>query len=1154
MRGKRRLGVALAVSLLALAAGTGPAAADTTLGSSLADPNEGASFGGSAGITAYQVAAGGETLTAPADGTITSWSVRSSDVGAEYELRIIRPGAGGTFTAAGTSAPQRIVGPGDLVRGPYAVSLPVKAGDMVALDVLAGAGAPINNTVAPAADEMDYFNDPFADGLSASPVIPPPLGSSQELLLQATFRPEAAKGPETGGGGGGTPAPPPVARLSAQDIAGSLRLDASVSASGGSRITGYKVRLDEPAGSSDLECGSGSPVVIPRFSAAARGTATLTVTTADGQSSSTSVPYSGTAMRPLLRRAAKGAHAATNLLLPEVVDYQCLPAQSNPATTGPVTEQNCEMHAGIVHVRGCGLTEVPALCGGVPTPERHIIEAHLIPEKSIRARLGCEGPRVIFARAGARARGSSRASLNQQVSRTQQILASLMDNFYVSTKPVLVNGVLVTPAAGAAVVLAVGGLESTSFIKHYGVYLVSSNSIEGLGGFPLQHGKLDLDVSKLGAAEAPFASFAIKNPVTFGRFTQLAVGAALEQFGGVPSLPITGSFTATFVQGGATVLAFNIALNKLFSNPLDDAPFTGSTTLVTTNEKGLEPATLDINVPDLNLAGVLDLSNLKLHWVGATNEVSGSFGVGVDEAHGAVGGTLAFKGNNFLRGSAFYQADEGGGIQLVGPLFLIGMEEGMTLYQREVPGSATTLFGTADLSVGPAISNKSCGVAQAHGQAELSFYPGPFTLTALNTLELFCIPLRQSYMTANSDGYVEMGGNIQLDVPEVFSVHANLDGQAYLDIKDLSKSHFQIDGSASGTLILPDPIGHVSLSAEAVISDLGAGVCTDVNVLGHDFHPGVTESFRPPPLTGAQFIAQLNLAGDGCSLSPYQPLGKGGAPAITTSRGHRVRRPYSFTAAAGAQDTVVVVHGSGGAPDVTLTGPGGQRIDTTVESASASHLVLRQASTGTTLVEIAGSAAGRWTFAPDPASPPVLGAQIAHTLPPPHLTASVTGGGSQRTLRYAITPQPGLSVSFLEKGTHGGQNLGPARGRSGAIRFVPSQASGTREILAVLTQNGQPRPALVVARFHAAAPRPGRASRIRVSRSRGGLLVSFRPGALARFSVVAVSFAEGRSALVASKPGAGTVLIAEVAAGAKVRKVSITGYRAGLRGPAATLR
>ncbi len=674
-------------------------------------------------------------------------------------------------------------------------------------------------------------------------------------------------------------------------------------------------------------------------------------------------------MRPLLRRAAKGAHAATNLLLPEVVDYQCLPAQSNPATTGPVTEQNCEMHAGIVHVRGCGLTEVPALCGGVPTPERHIIEAHLIPEKTVRARLGCEGPRAIFARDGARARASSGASLNTQISREQQVLASLMDNFYVSTKPVLVNGVLVTPAAGAAIVLAVGGLESTSFIKHYGVYLVSSNSIEGLGGFPLQHGKLDLDVSRLGAAEVPFASFAIKNPITFGRFTQLAVGAALEQFGGVPSLPIQGSFTATFVQGGATVLAFNIVLNKLFSNPLDDAPFTGSTTLVTNNERGLEPTTLDLNVPDLNLAGVLDLSNLKLHWVGATNEISGSFGVGVDEAHGAVGGTLAFKGNNFLRGSAFYQADEGGGIQLVGPLFLIGMEEGLTLYQPGAPGSATTLFGTADLSVGPAISNKSCGVAQAHGQAELSFYPGPFTLTAINTLELFCIPLRQSYMTANSDGYVEMGGNIQLDVPEVFSVHANLDGQAYLDVKNLSRSHFQIDGSASGTLVLPDPIGHVSLSAEAVISDLGAGVCTDVNVLGHDFHPGVTENFRPPPLTGAQFIAQLNLAGDGCSLSPYQPLGKGGAPAITTSRGHRARRPYAFTAAAGAQDTVVVVHGGGGAPDVTLTGPGGQRIDTTAESASASHLVLRQASTGTTLVEIAGSAAGRWTFAPDPASP-----------------------------------------------------------------------------------------------------------------------------------------------------------------------------------------
>lgn len=1144
----------LGVSLLALA-GAAPALADTTLGSDLSHPDESARFGAGAPIAAYQVGAAGETLTAPSSGAITAWSVRSNEEGAEYELRILRPGAGGTFTPMGASAPIRVADNSGSVSGPFAVSLPVRAGDRVALDVLGSVGAPVRN--ATGAGELNYLSDPLVEGVSASPVIPPPLDPDQELLLQAKFTPEAAKGPEGGGGGGGgtpPPAPVPVARLRAQDVAGSLRLDASASAGNGSRIAGYKIRLDEPAGSSTIECGGSSPVAVPKFSIAAKGSATLTVLDADGQSSSTTVPYSAPAMHSLLRRPAGAAHAGSiSTLLPELVDYQCLPAASNPATTGPVTEQACEMDAGIVHVRGCGLTEVEGLCGGVPTPERRIVEAHLIPRRSVRERLSCEVSRAIFARDGPRAHGSA-TSVSQLVSYEQQILASLQDNFYVSTKPVLVNGVLVTPAVGAAVVLAVGGVESTSFTKQYGVYLISSNSIESLGGFPLQHGKLDLDVSRLGSAEAPFASFSISNPVTFGRFTQLAAGAVFEQLGGVPTLPITGSFTATFVRGGATVLSFNIVLNKLFSNPLDDAPFTGSTTLVTSNERGLEPTTLDINVPDLNLAGVLDLSNLKLHWVAATDELSGSFGVGVDVANGAVGGTLAFKGNNFLRGSAFYQADEGHGIQLVGPLFLIGMEEGMTLYQPSVPGSATTLFGTADLSVGPAISNKSCGAAQAHGQAELSFYPGPFSLTTLSTLELFCIPLRQSYMTANSDGYVEMGGNVQLDVPEVFSVHANLDGQAYLDVKDLSKSHFQIDGSASGTLILPDPIGHISLSAEAVISDVGAGVCTTVSFLGHDFHPGVTESFSPPPLTGAQFIAQLNLAGDGCSLSPYQPLGKGGVPAITTARGHRARAPYAFTASAGAQDTVVVVHGSGGAPDVTLTGPGGQRIDTSAESASASYLVLRQASTGTTLVEIAGSAAGSWTFAPDPASPPITGAQIAHTLPPPHITASVSGSGSGRTLRYAITPQPGLSVSFLEQGKNGGQNLGPARGRSGSIRFVPSQARGAREIVAVLTQNGQPRPSLVVARFNAAAPRPGRASRIHVSRSRGGLHVSFRPGALAQFSVVSVSFAEGRSALVASKPGSGSVLIPEVAAGAKVRKVSITGYRGGSRGPAATLR
>lgn len=179
---------------LVLMTATASASADTTLGSGLEDGYD-STFGGTPGITVYQVAAPGETLTVPANGTISSWSVRSGDMNAEYRLRIVRPAGGGKYAAVGTSAAQRVPDSGDAVRGPFAVSLPVRAGDRIALDVIAGAGAPINNVLAPIADELDYFADPFIDGAEQNPVLTPPLGGSQELLLQANFKPEAASPP-----------------------------------------------------------------------------------------------------------------------------------------------------------------------------------------------------------------------------------------------------------------------------------------------------------------------------------------------------------------------------------------------------------------------------------------------------------------------------------------------------------------------------------------------------------------------------------------------------------------------------------------------------------------------------------------------------------------------------------------------------------------------------------------------------------------------------------------------------------------------------------------------------------------------------------------------------------------------------------------------
>ena len=180
------LAAAAVSSAAVLGFAAGASAAETTLGSTLADPYE-TTFGGTA-LTAYQEVAAPETLVAPAPGTITSWSVRSGDNNGEYELRILRPAGGGELTAVSTSSPHSVPNNKDEIRGPFAVSLAVKAGDHIGLYVIKGQGAPINNVDAAAADELNYVEDPFADGTTKKAALEPLHGGSQELLLSAKFK------------------------------------------------------------------------------------------------------------------------------------------------------------------------------------------------------------------------------------------------------------------------------------------------------------------------------------------------------------------------------------------------------------------------------------------------------------------------------------------------------------------------------------------------------------------------------------------------------------------------------------------------------------------------------------------------------------------------------------------------------------------------------------------------------------------------------------------------------------------------------------------------------------------------------------------------------------------------------------------------------
>lgn len=183
---RRASTAAVLAGIASLLAGAPAALGDTTLGSRLEDAYD-ATFGGGAGAIVYQAGASEELVEAPQNGTITSWSVRSGDMGAQYRLRVLRP-SGGELLAAGTSSTQTVPNGEDKIRGPFSVSLPVKAGDRIALEVLGGLGAPIDTTAAALSDELNYVQGPLSDGSAKAAALEPPLGGSQELLLEAKLK------------------------------------------------------------------------------------------------------------------------------------------------------------------------------------------------------------------------------------------------------------------------------------------------------------------------------------------------------------------------------------------------------------------------------------------------------------------------------------------------------------------------------------------------------------------------------------------------------------------------------------------------------------------------------------------------------------------------------------------------------------------------------------------------------------------------------------------------------------------------------------------------------------------------------------------------------------------------------------------------------
>jgi hypothetical protein len=186
-------GVLLSLVFVALAcAAPGAVAASAIVGEVALTPNAVNLDSTGQDIPVFQGdTSGNYVLTVPHDGTITSWSFLSGGVstGSTFVLRLLRStdGNGESWEALDTSAVATVTSATgtDAVDGPFVTSVPVSAGERIALEPVNGSSTPVETGIS-GVDGVRYFSAPFGDGSSSSLPAGATMDNGQVVPIQAT--------------------------------------------------------------------------------------------------------------------------------------------------------------------------------------------------------------------------------------------------------------------------------------------------------------------------------------------------------------------------------------------------------------------------------------------------------------------------------------------------------------------------------------------------------------------------------------------------------------------------------------------------------------------------------------------------------------------------------------------------------------------------------------------------------------------------------------------------------------------------------------------------------------------------------------------------------------------------------------------------------
>jgi PKD repeat protein len=893
-----------------------------------------------------------------------------------------------------------------------------------------------------------------------------------------------------------TLSPPTAAFTVAPPSAGRVAADASASAAGPGTVASYAWHVDggtDPAHSA--LCGGDDSQMTTRL-AAGTHTLALTVTNSSGVSSTTTTRL--VVPRPHAAGRAS-AHAATASAAFMQV-FTCTPAPQD--TPGDVTAQGgppagcaTEVQFGLVDAVGC-LDRITN-ASQFPAAESKLLKG-LVGSTSVQNCVGCAH--------------DSRAT-GAQLSAVEGGIVGDQDPF-VSRRPIRINGIDFVPHDGAAIVL----LPQQN-------YVISSNAAVKLGGVTLTDGVVIFYVPQLTHGTASVV-----------HIDDYKLSEQADRIG-VAGLPFDGDIGLDLIYHRAQ-LPVHVTLPNVFTLG-DGDPVQAAVTLSTDNTGGFKLDALHVSVPEVFL-GVLEVDNLFFDYTRAGDVWNG----GADLVFPGLGLTLNATppppDNGFgMKGGEFDHA--GANLEFNPPVYPAGLETFPGVFLKHIGftiGLNPTRFsGQVGVDV--------AGIADIDGAMVLAFPSSrsPYTvpvgvgagleplahrvLTAPSlavggdvalVTPVGDIGLGSAYFLYTFPDYVEFAGGFGYNLGDVFSVEGHVKGFA-----QPSRRIFNIEGGVHACI---DVLGCTGV--DAAISSTGIGVCFSKTIAIVSVQVGIGDIWGQLP----------DIYLWDCDVGPYEAH-------LSRATAAQAGAPQTFTLPAGLPSAMLRIRGQGDAPFVTVTGPGGAAFTMPTDrttTVSGAFALVRQPSTDTTFIGIKTPAAGTWTVTPDAGSAPITAFAHANGLPAPDVHASVRGSGSSRALAYRVVAQPGLSVTFAERGPSTWHVIGTTRGGSGRLRFTPAPGpSGRRTIVALIQRNATTTAQHDVATFAVSPPAALRAPRLHVTRRGARVRVAWSavPGAV-RYAVTLSEERGGRRLVLARSAVKPISFAANAAESVRVRIVALS--------------